>query len=99
LQALDLERLISSALSAQKTPDLYTRLKQRAAPRRAVMIGDQPDRDIRFAHEAGLQTILVEGRFRPRWIQNSDSSYANAVVRDFLEAVQWAIESDESSPG
>lgn len=98
LQTLDLDRLTSGALSAQKTPDLYVRLKQRAAPRRAVMIGDQPDRDIRFAHEAGLEAILVEGRFRPRWIQSTDTSYASAVVRDFLEAVNWVVQSDESSP-
>lgn len=98
LQALDIERLTSSALSAQKTPDLYTRLKQRAAPRRAIMIGDQPDRDIRFAREAGLQTILIEGRFRPQWIQNKDTTYASTVVRDFFEAVKWAMDSDKSLP-
>lgn len=99
LQALGVEGLTSGVLSAQKTSDLYVRLKQRAAPHRAIMIGDQLDRDIRLAREAGLETILVEGRFRPQWIQTSDTSYANAVVGDFLEAIRWAIESDNSSRG
>ena len=92
LQALELEHLTSGVLSAAKSSDLYVRLKERAAPRRALMIGDQPDRDIRLAHEAGLRTILVKGRFRPDWIQTTDIAYADAVVKDFLEGIEWAVQ-------
>lgn len=92
LQAHDLERLTTGALSAHKSRDLYSRLLQRALPHRAVMIGDQPDRDCRLAHEAGLRTVLVKGRFRPAWVDSSDVDCADAVVTDFLEAVAAAIQ-------
>lgn len=98
LRALDLERLTSGALSAKKTPELYIRLKQRAAPHRAVMIGDQPDRDIRFARESGMHALLVEGRFRPHWIRSADTTYADAVVQDFFEAVKWVKDTEKNSP-
>ena len=96
LQALGLERLTTSALSAVKSRELYMRLKQRAKPNQAVMIGDQPDRDIRLAHEAGLQTILVFGRFRPKWTNSADVAYADATAEDFLEAIQKAIRLDRT---
>jgi len=93
LRALEFEQLTAGALSAQKSPELYARLKQRAAPRRAVMVGDQLDRDIRFAGAAGLQTILVKSRFRPNWTQTAETANADAVVDDFLAGINWAIQS------
>jgi putative hydrolase of the HAD superfamily len=96
LQALELERFTSGALSASKSRDLYARLKQRAAPRRALMIGDQPDRDIQFAHDAGLLTILVRGRFQPSWTQSIDITCADAVVQNFRDAVDWAVKTASS---
>lgn len=91
LQALELGSLVAGMLSAVKTTELYARMKQRAAPNRAFMIGDQPDRDIRLAHEAGLQAVLVQSRFRPRWVQSADSSFADAIAEDFLQAVKWIL--------
>ena len=96
LRALELESLTAGSLSAAKTGELYARLKQRAAPHTAVMIGDQPDRDIRLAKEGGLSAILVRGPFRPRWIQSADSALANATVENFYEAVRWAL--DRAAP-
>ena len=89
LKELEIESLTSGVLSAQKTPELYTRLKQRAAPHKAFMIGDQPDRDIRFAKEAGITPILVLGRFRPVWFREADVSLADVVVESFLQAIEW----------
>lgn len=98
LQAHDLERFTMGVLSAQKTRELYVRLKQRADPNPAAMIGDQPDRDCRFAKEAGMAAILVRGRFRPAWIRTSDAAYADAVVEDYVHAIRTAINLG-SSPG
>jgi len=98
LKAHDLEKLTTGALSAQKTRDLYLRLKVRAESHTAVMIGDQADRDIRVAHEAGLRTILILGRFRPRWTNSTDTNYADVVVHDFSQAVDAVIRLDASSP-
>jgi putative hydrolase of the HAD superfamily len=101
LRALDLESSIAGALSATKSADLYARLLQRAAPNRAVMIGDQPDRDIQLAHEAGLKTILIESRFKPRWTKAGDASGADAIATNFLDAIQralrWSLEPSASS--
>lgn len=91
LAAWQLEPWVSEALSAEKTPALYARLKQRAAPHHAVMVGDQLDRDIRCARAGGLRAVLVRGRFTPKWIQTADESLADAVVNDFLAAIQWAL--------
>jgi putative hydrolase of the HAD superfamily len=87
--AMDLH--VSGTLSAAKSAELYERMKQRAAPNPAFMIGDQPDRDIRLASEAGLQAVLVQGRFRPRWIQTTDRTAAAAIADTFLEAIKWII--------
>ena len=91
LHALGLDPFAAGALCAAKSPDLYARLRQRAAPRSALMIGDQPDRDIRFAHEAGLKTIYVRGRFQPSWAKMADVRNADAVAENFLDAVEWAV--------
>jgi putative hydrolase of the HAD superfamily len=99
LNALGLDRLTGGALSAAKSPDLYARLRQRAAPREALMIGDQPDRDIRFAHEAGLKTVFVRGRFRPSWTQTADIQIADAIAENFLGAVESAVRWDSAPAG
>jgi putative hydrolase of the HAD superfamily len=89
---LAIKPYISGILSATKTADLYVRLKERAAPRRAIMIGDQPDRDIRLAHNAGVTTVFVRGRFRPDWHSEEDAGVADATVDTFDAAVTWILD-------
>jgi len=91
-KALSIDRYISGVLSAVKSRELYLRLKERAAPRQVVMIGDQPDRDIRLAHTAGLTTVLLRSRFRPEWHSNEDAALADAVVDTFDAAVTWVLD-------
>jgi putative hydrolase of the HAD superfamily len=90
--ALGIAQYTNGIHSATKTRELYLRLAEKAAPRRAVMIGDQPDRDIRLAHNAGLTTVLVAGHFKPAWLDKSDSGVADVEVRDFLSGIRWVIE-------
>jgi putative hydrolase of the HAD superfamily len=92
LQCLRLASLVASTLCATKSRDLYSRLKRRAAPHDVVMIGDQPDRDIQFAHEAELLTILVKGNFQPFWTESQKAPPADAVVADYLAAINWVVE-------
>jgi len=92
LHALEIEPLIAGVLSATKTADLYGRLIQRAAPKSAVMIGDQPDKDIQLAHCAGMLTILVRGRFRPVWTQTMSAMIADTAAEDFFDAIKWVVE-------
>ena len=97
LRELEIEPLTAGALSATKTADLYSRLMQRAAPKSAVMIGDQPDKDIQLARNAGMRTILVRGRFRPVWTQTMSATMADTVAEDFLDAIKWVVEHDVPS--
>jgi putative hydrolase of the HAD superfamily len=91
-EVLAIKPYIAGILSATKSADLYVRLKERAAPRRAIMIGDQPDRDIRLAHNAGVTTVFVRGRFRPDWHSEEDAAVADAIVETFEAAVTWILD-------
>ncbi|MGE4306950.1 MAG: HAD family hydrolase [Novosphingobium sp.] len=74
------ERVIECIKSAA----LYQRiLRLTGAPKRAFMIGDQPDRDIAPAKAAGLETIYFPGGFRPRWLLNASEVHADHVVDSF----------------
>ena len=97
LLAHNINRLTTGALSAEKTRELYARLKQRAEPHRAVMIGDQPDRDIRLAHGAGLLAVLVQGSFQPNWLDSLDARFADTVVGSFHEGIKWVVQFDGSA--
>jgi putative hydrolase of the HAD superfamily len=92
---LAIESFISGFLSAVKSPELFFRLKERAAPRQAVMIGDQPDRDIRPAQSAGLGTVLIRSRFRPAWHSENDAALADVIVDRFDSAITWILNHSE----
>ena len=92
LKDLSIEGYVEGVLSATKSKELYLRLMERAAPRLATMIGDQPDRDVRLAHGAGMKTVLVRGQFVPHWVSKDDEGAADAVVPDFLAGIRWAID-------
>ena len=63
------------------------------------MIGDQPDRDVRLAHGAGLKSILVMGNFRPEWLVEKDSEGADAIVADFSAAIRWIVDHSTQPAG
>ena len=58
------------------------------APANAFMIGDQLDRDIAPAKEAGLKTIYFPGGFVPRWTPDEAKIGPDFRVSDFVEAVE-----------
>jgi putative hydrolase of the HAD superfamily len=63
-----LDNLIDRIIEAPKGPRIYRRaLRLIHGASSAYMIGDQLDRDIRPAKEAGLKTIYFPGGFRPNW--------------------------------
>jgi putative hydrolase of the HAD superfamily len=91
LASLQLDALTAGTLSAAKSRELYARLIQRSYPRRATMVGDQFDRDIQMARAAGMQTVLVQSRFRPAWTQDVSPEAADAIVDTFLQGIEWII--------
>ncbi len=55
-------------IEGKKERRLFERiLRLMGNPSEAFMVGDQLERDIRPAKEAGLRTIYFPGGFRPRW--------------------------------
>lgn len=87
----NIDRLVTGTVPASKTTELYERLIKRAAPRMPVMIGDQPDRDIRPAKQAGMKTVLIPGRFQPAWASTADAAMADIVVETYLQAIEWVV--------
>jgi len=84
-----LDHLVVSVWEMPKTAAQFERLRQRFTQAEVVVIGDQLDRDIVPAHRAGCKTVLVPGRFRPRW-DDQDARVADHVASTLLEAVEWA---------
>jgi putative hydrolase of the HAD superfamily len=60
------------------------------------MIGDQLDRDIAPAKEAGLKTIFFASGFVPRWSSRVDDIKPDYVVDDFEKAAELVIGGDET---
>lgn len=73
-RAHGLDDLFERVIEAPKGPRIYIRaLRLLRRPVTAFMVGDQLDRDIRPAKEAGLKTIYFPGGFRPRWEPDEQS--------------------------
>jgi putative hydrolase of the HAD superfamily len=72
----------------------FDRVVSRFEGARVVVIGDQPDRDIVPAKAAGCSTVLVPSRFKPSWQTASDFGGADHIAADFLDAINWCVETD-----
>lgn len=83
-----LEDLVRGIAEATKNAEQFARQRRRFAPQPIYVIGDQPDRDIAPAHEAGCCTVLVPSRFKPEW-HTGIPSVADQVEETFDRAVKW----------
>lgn len=72
-----------------KNAQQFERLSRRFAPARIVVIGDQPDRDVTPAMQAGCLTVLIPSRFRPGWYESEGGVAASFVATDFSDAISW----------
>jgi putative hydrolase of the HAD superfamily len=83
------ERVIESPKIAR----LYERVLRLAGrPRQSFMIGDQLQRDIVPAKVAGLITIYVPGRFRPRWEPDEEAVGPSYRVARFDQAAEIILQ-------
>jgi putative hydrolase of the HAD superfamily len=85
-ERLKLARFFDRIIEGRKTPALYRRvlsLTRSLAP--AYMIGDQLDRDIKPAKDAGLSTIYFPGTFRPRWAPDEVTVQPDYVISSLAE--------------
>jgi len=64
---------------------IYKKIQKELGSNKAFMIGDQIDRDIQPAKEAGFFTIYFPGGFKPHWLPEKDESSANYIISSFEE--------------
>ncbi|MDH4744201.1 HAD family hydrolase [Sphingomonas sp. CBMAI 2297] len=82
-------------IEGKKRPDLFRRIVRLTGdPATAYMVGDQLDRDIAPAKEAGLRTIYFPGNFVPRWTLDKEKVGPNHQVSDFAEAAAIILEGE-----
>jgi putative hydrolase of the HAD superfamily len=81
-----LEVYIDRTIEAPKHPRLYRRVQQFAGSSTyGYMIGDQLERDIRPAKEAGLRTIYFPGGFKPKWEVLPNDVHPDYQISSFAE--------------
>ena len=89
----NIDSYISKIIEAPKHAGLYRRVqKLSGTSSRGYMIGDQLERDIKPAKEAGLTTIFFPGGFAPRWERQDSLAYADYIIGNFTEAAEIIIE-------
>jgi putative hydrolase of the HAD superfamily len=67
LDAHGLSPLVAEVISIRKTVHAFRELRRMAGKGSALMVGDQLDRDIRCANEAGFETFFFPSGFAPYW--------------------------------
>lgn len=86
ISAHQLSAYIDRIIEAPKHPRLYRRIQKLASSsERGYMIGDQLERDIRPAKEAGLLTIYFPGGFKPKWEASPNDVHPDYQVSSFAE--------------
>ena len=92
LKAIGAAHYVERVIEASKSAVLFRRidrLAQSATPN--WMIGDQLMRDIQPAQDAGLKTVYIPSRFRPKWELGALSTKANYTATDFAEAANLIL--------
>jgi putative hydrolase of the HAD superfamily len=83
-RAHGLEAFLDRIIEAPKRRQIYSRvLRLLRGPVSGFMVGDQLDRDIGPAKEAGLKTIYFPGGFRPRWAADQHSVQPDFCIERF----------------
>ena len=99
LQYWGLERFIRHIVSAPKSVELFVRISSLLAvePRNCFVVGDQLDRDIAPAMEAGMKTIYFPGGFTPQWAPKIDQVKPHYSICTFADVSKILQGTDSSS--
>lgn len=81
-----LQSVPDKLIVAAKSPELFERLRKMIpADAFCICAGDQLDRDIVPAKQAGFQTAYFPGGFQPTWTDKDLTRHADVVIEDFRE--------------
>ncbi|MEJ8824292.1 HAD family hydrolase [Variovorax humicola] len=95
IEAHHLGGYFSGVWEVKKDREQFERLCRRFDGALVVVIGDQPDRDIVPAKQAGCMAVLVPSRFRPSWRTEADEQAADFVAENFSIAIKWSIDATD----
>jgi putative hydrolase of the HAD superfamily len=97
--ALGVTPYIDRLIEAPKQRRLYERVARLShAPQPMFMVGDQLQRDIAPAKEAGLETIYFPGNFTPKWEPAEDLVRPDHRVTNFNDVAQIVADRLSASP-
>lgn len=97
-EALGLAGHFTRVIEGRKSSEFYRRvLRLTGVPNKAYMIGDQLDRDIAPAKEAGLTTIYFPGGFMPRWTPDEINIGPDFRVSNFAQAANIILSGQETN--
>ena len=87
LQYWGLERFVGHVVAAPKSVELFLRVSNLLAvePRRCFVVGDQLDRDVAPAIQAGMNTFYFPGGFTPKWALKVDEVKPQHSITTFAD--------------
>jgi len=84
--ALAIDSYLERIVEVKKERPTLARMHKALGERTHVfMVGDQLERDIRPAQQAGFTTVFFPGAFRPRWENENDDIVPDYVIHSFAD--------------
>jgi putative hydrolase of the HAD superfamily len=90
LRGFSLEAHVADVVELVKNTESYRGLSREfgSLPGERIMVGDQLDRDIRFAKQAGFTTVYFRGNFSPEWSRTADLANVDFEISSFVEVAR-----------
>lgn len=100
LKHYDLRQYFDQIFEGPKNLETFGRLKLlNTFSHPAIVIGDQLDRDIGPAKQAGMITIYFPGGFRPKWQADHESVLPDYQIQSFEQVVEVVRQTWEAEAG
>lgn len=91
LRHYDLRKYFDQILEGPKNLETFRRLELlNTSGHPAIVVGDQLDRDIAPAKQAGMITIYFPGGFRPKWQMDHEKVLPDYRIQSFEQVVEVA---------
>lgn len=85
IKSFGLKDFFSDVIVNRKEIAIYKKILKENRNKKSFMIGDQLDRDVFPAMEAGFIAIYFPGGFQPKWIPNENSNRPDYQISSFEE--------------
>ena len=100
LNHYELRQYVDQIFEGPKNVETFRRLgRLNGSNNPAIVVGDQLDRDIAPAKQAGLITVFFPGGFRPKWQLDHEDVAPDFLIQSFDEVVEIARKSSQPDAG